>query len=35
MITGAHVILHTPKADALRGVFRDPLGWQHVDAGNG
>jgi hypothetical protein len=35
MITGAHVILFTPEADALRGVFRDALGWGHVDAGNG
>src|SRR5712691_830784 len=35
MITGAHVILFTPEANALRGVFRDTLGWKHVDAGNG
>ena len=35
MITGAHVILFTPEAEALRGVFRDSLGWKHVDAGDG
>ncbi len=35
MITGAHVILFTPESEALRAVFRDALGWKHVDAGNG
>jgi catechol 2,3-dioxygenase-like lactoylglutathione lyase family enzyme len=35
MITGAHVILFTPEADALRSVFRDTLGWKYVDAGDG
>ena len=35
MITGAHVILHTPEAEALRGVFRDVLHWEHVDVGDG
>ena len=35
MITGAHVILFTPEAEALRAVFRDALGWKHVDAGDG
>ena len=35
MITGAHVILFTPEAEALRGVFRDALEWEHVDAGDG
>jgi hypothetical protein len=35
MITGAHVILFTPEADALRAVCRDALGWKHVDAGDG
>ena len=35
MITGAHVILFTPEADAVRAVFRDALGWKHVDAGDG
>jgi catechol 2,3-dioxygenase-like lactoylglutathione lyase family enzyme len=35
MITGAHVILFTPEADALRSVFRDALGWKHVDAHDG
>jgi catechol 2,3-dioxygenase-like lactoylglutathione lyase family enzyme len=35
MITGAHVILYTPEADALRALLRDALGWRHVDAGDG
>jgi catechol 2,3-dioxygenase-like lactoylglutathione lyase family enzyme len=35
VITGAHVILFTPEADSLRAVFRDTLGWKHVDAGDG
>ena len=34
-ITGAHVLLYTPQAEALRAVFRDALGWEHVDAGDG
>jgi catechol 2,3-dioxygenase-like lactoylglutathione lyase family enzyme len=34
-IVGAHVLLYTPEAEALRAVFRDALGWEHVDAGEG
>lgn len=34
-ITGAHVLLYTPEADALRAVCRDVFGWRHVDAGDG
>jgi catechol 2,3-dioxygenase-like lactoylglutathione lyase family enzyme len=34
-ITGAHVLLYTPEADALRVVLRDALGWPNVDAGHG
>jgi predicted enzyme related to lactoylglutathione lyase len=34
-ITGAHVILYTPKAEAVRAFFRDVAGWEHVDAGHG
>ncbi len=34
-ITGAHVLLYTPEAEALRALLRDALGWQHVDAGDG
>ena len=33
-ITGAHVLLYTPQAEALRTVLRDALGWEHVDAGD-
>jgi hypothetical protein len=34
-VTGAHVLLYTPQAEALREVLRDALGWRHVDAGQG
>jgi len=34
-IVGAHVLLYTPEAEALRAVLRDALGWEHVDAGEG
>ena len=34
-IVGAHVLLYTPEAEALRRTLRDALGWQHVDAGEG
>ena len=35
MITGAHVLLYTPEAEALRGVLRDVMGWSYVDAHEG
>jgi catechol 2,3-dioxygenase-like lactoylglutathione lyase family enzyme len=34
-IVGAHVLLYTPDAEALRVLLRDALGWEHVDAGDG
>lgn len=34
-IIGAHVLLYTPEADAVRALLRDVLGWKHVDAGGG
>ena len=34
-ITGAHVLLYTPEAEAARAVLRDVLGFTHVDAGGG
>ena len=30
-ITGTHMLLYTPEADALRAVLRDVLGWEHVE----
>jgi hypothetical protein len=30
-IVGAHMLLYTPEADALRAVLRDVLGWDHVE----
>ena len=35
MITGAHTVLYSPDADALRAFFRDVLGFPSVDAGGG
>ena len=35
MITGAHVLLYTPEAEAVRGVLRDVMGWSYVDAHEG
>lgn len=34
-ITGAHVLLYSPEAEALRAVLRDAFGWDGVDAGAG
>jgi predicted enzyme related to lactoylglutathione lyase len=34
-IIGAHVLLYTPEAEALRATLRDVFGWKHVDAGGG
>jgi catechol 2,3-dioxygenase-like lactoylglutathione lyase family enzyme len=34
-VTGAHVLLYTPEADAVRAVLRDVFGFGHVDAGDG
>ena len=34
-ITGAHVLLYSPEATALRSVLSDVLGWDSVDAGEG
>ena len=34
-VTGAHVLLYTPEAEALRALLRDVLGWGHVDTGDG
>jgi catechol 2,3-dioxygenase-like lactoylglutathione lyase family enzyme len=34
-INGAHVLLYTPEADALRATLRDVFGFSHVDAGGG
>ena len=35
MITGAHTVLDSPDAEALRAFFRDVLGFPSVDAGGG
>ena len=34
-IIGAHVLLYTSEAEALRATLRDVFGWKHVDAGGG
>jgi predicted enzyme related to lactoylglutathione lyase len=35
MIAGAHTILYSKQADAVRAFFRDVLGFPSVDAGHG
>ncbi len=35
MITGAHAVLYTEDAEALRAFLRDVLGFESVDAGGG
>ena len=35
MLTGAHAIVYTRDADADRAFFRDVLGFDSVDAGDG
>jgi catechol 2,3-dioxygenase-like lactoylglutathione lyase family enzyme len=35
VITGAHLLLFSPDADADRAFVRDVLGFAHVDAGHG
>jgi hypothetical protein len=35
MITGAHSVIYSAKADADRAFFRDVLGLTHVDVGGG
>jgi hypothetical protein len=34
-IIGAHVLLYSPEAEALRATLRDVFDWEHVDAGGG
>jgi glyoxalase/bleomycin resistance protein/dioxygenase superfamily protein len=31
-IVGAHMLLYTPEADALRAALRDAIGWEYVEA---
>jgi hypothetical protein len=31
-ITGAHVLLFSPEAGALRAALRDAMGWEYVEA---
>ena len=34
-IIGTHALLYTSEPEAVRDIFRDVLGWKHVDAGHG
>ena len=34
-IIGAHILLYSPEAEAVRATLRDAFGWKHVDAGGG
>jgi hypothetical protein len=33
-ITGVHALIYTSEPDAVRGIFRDVFGWEHVDLGD-
>lgn len=35
MIKGLHAMFYTPKAEEARAFFRDKLGFDHFDAGDG
>jgi catechol 2,3-dioxygenase-like lactoylglutathione lyase family enzyme len=35
MITGAHAVIHSDRADEVRAFLRDVLGFSGVDAGGG
>lgn len=35
MIRGMHALFYTDQADSLRAFFRDKLGFDHFDAGDG
>jgi len=34
-ITGVHALLYTSEPGAVRAIFRDVPGWNHVDDGDG
>lgn len=34
-IIGAHMLIHTPEAEAVRGLFDEVFGWSNVDMGHG
>ena len=34
-IVGVHGLVYTSEPEAVREVFRDVFGWEHVDAGDG
>jgi catechol 2,3-dioxygenase-like lactoylglutathione lyase family enzyme len=34
-ITGVHALIYTSEPEAVRQIFRDVFGFEHVDAGDG
>ena len=34
-ITGVHALLYTSEPEAVRAIFRETFGWEHVDDGDG
>jgi hypothetical protein len=34
-VTGVHTLIYTSEPEAVRAIFRDVFGWEHVDAGDG
>ena len=35
VVTGVHTLVYTEEAEAVRAIFRDVFGWEHVDTGEG
>jgi hypothetical protein len=33
-VTGVHALVYTSEPDAVRAIFRDVFGWEHVDLGD-
>jgi hypothetical protein len=34
-VTGVHALIYTSEPEAVRAIFRDVFGFEHVDAGDG
>jgi predicted enzyme related to lactoylglutathione lyase len=34
-VSGVHGLIYTSEPEAVRAIFRDVFGWEHVDAGEG
>src|ERR671934_3069708 len=34
-VSGVHCLVYASEPEAVRAIFRDVFGWEHVDAGDG